>query len=167
MESLENTLTHWLKDHNDVFASTPTTHGVILTEKATHKVLTILYPEVAQWQLKKNAEFFDEYINIVTENGAELILCHAGFAFSPSFEETPLGNTPSVVCLQDFYRMVGHLKHVILAEDETHYKESVQTLIFCLAILKGAQEVGLDISDEEQLLEPLLEALEKERMSKA
>ncbi|QQR80457.1 MAG: hypothetical protein IPJ69_14335 [Deltaproteobacteria bacterium] len=163
MNSLEQMLYHWLSLNKDIFTSQSVSHGIILNETTTSKNRLILFPEVKQWQVKDNSEGLGTYINLVFENGQELILCYAGFGFAPSYEETGVfGNLPPVVCFQDLHRMIGHVTHLTNdLSNELHYKEAVQTLLFCMAILKGAQNLQFEMAQEESLLEPLLEKLEK------
>jgi hypothetical protein len=64
-----------------------------------------------------------------------------------------------VVCLRDFIRLKQHLDH--LCQEPEKKKEALDTLMACLAILQGANQVGLDVADEEKGLEEILNNLEK------
>ena len=110
-----------------------------------------------------NPEGLGDYVNLVFEDKRELILCHAGFAFAPSYVAgTPTRPLPPVVCFQDYYRLRGHLEHLYGDQALDQLAEIMTTLMQCLAILAGAKLVGLDISAEEQDLEGILNWLEKQ-----
>jgi len=156
---LSNVIQRWLKDYPRIFLSKDIPFGIRLREITTTKERTILWNQTIQWRRKSNPTGEPDYINLVFEDGHELILCHAGFAFAPSYNT--VGDTvslPQVVCFQDYLRFKHHLDH--LYQDESRRGESLQSLMSCLAILEGAALVGLDISAEEKELEPILKFLD-------
>src|SRR3989338_7824952 len=156
---LKDAILKWLADYPGVFTFTELKEGIHLTEIATRKERRFFYPEVKQWRRKANPEGVGDYLNLVFENGHELVLCHAGFAFSPSYLSTgQVQGLPEVLCFQDFYRFKTHLDH--LYQNPQMKKEAVRTLMTCMALLEGAKLVGLDISAEEKSLEIILNWLE-------
>lgn len=153
----------WLKDYPAIFSSQDVPHGLVLTEIDTKKSRTILFPEISQWRRKSNPEGLGDYLNLVFEDKRELILCHAGFAFAPSYVAgQPTRLLPPVVCFQDYHRLKGHLDHLYRDQALEQLTEIIQTLMQCLAILAGAKLVGLDIEPEEKDLEVILNWLEKQ-----
>ncbi len=157
--TLDQTLKQWLQDYSGIFISKEIPHGVHLQEVATGKDRIILFGEVAQWRRKTNPTGEADYINLVFEDERELVLCHAGFAFAPSY--VSIGDAvrlPAVVCMQDYYRFKAHLDH--LYTEEAKKMESLQTMMSCLATLEGARLIGLDTSIEEKDLEPILNWLD-------
>lgn len=157
--TLEQTLKQWLHNYSGLFISKDIPNGIHLREVVTAKDRVIHFAEVSQWRRKENPTGEVDYINIVFEDGRELVLCHAGFAFAPSYVSTgDAVQLPAVVCMQDYYRFKAHLDH--LYQDETKKMESLQTMMSCLATLEGAKLIGLDISKEEKDLEPILSWLD-------
>ena len=157
--TLKQTLMSWLQAHPEIFFSEDWDGGLTLIEKLSLKRRALNYSDVAQWRLTTDETGAGDYINLVLESGVELVLCHAGFGFSPSF--TSLGATvplPPVVCFQDFYRFRQHVGH--LYQDAAQKNEAIRTMMCCLAIIEGAQRVGLDTSAEERDLEVIVEWLE-------
>lgn len=161
--NLKTALAKWLHDYPAIFTATEVAHGMTLTEIDTHKSRTILYPEVKQWRRKANPEGLGDYINLVFEDERELVLCHAGFAFTPSYVAgTPPRPLPPVVCFHDYYRLRGHLEHLYRDRALDQMAEMLNTVMQCLAILAGAKLVGLECATEERELEPVLNWLEKQ-----
>lgn len=150
-------------DYPAIFTTQDVPHGISLTEINTQKSRTILYPEVTQWRRKANPEGLGDYINLVFEDNCELVLCHAGFAFAPSYiAGQPARALPSVVCFQDYFRLRGHLEHLYRDRAVDQIAEMLSTLMQCLAILAGAKLVGLECDEEEISLEPIINWLEKQ-----
>ncbi|MBI2082892.1 MAG: hypothetical protein HYT76_04920 [Deltaproteobacteria bacterium] len=159
MASIKETVQKWLTDYPTVFVSQEIPNGILLREITTSKEHSIEYPKVTQFRRREHPEGLGDYLNLVFEGGRELVLCHAGFAFSPSYLSTrSLNLLPDVVCFQDFYRLLGHLEH--LYQEETQRDETIKTLTSCLAILEGARLTEFDVSAEEKRVETILNWLE-------
>ncbi|MBI2981758.1 MAG: hypothetical protein HYY44_05640 [Deltaproteobacteria bacterium] len=159
MASIKEALQKWLADYPAIFVAQEIPNGIVLREITTSKERSILYPQVTEWRRREHPEGLGDYMNLVFEEGHELALCHAGFAFSPSYLSTKsLNLLPEVVCFQDFYRLLGHLEH--LYQNLSQREEAVKALTSCLAILEGARLVKFEVSEEERKLEEILTWLE-------
>ena len=157
--TLKTAMLKWLSDYPGIFTWTELKNGIDLVEVTTRKARSFFYPEVTNWRRKENPEGVGDYLNLVFENGNELVLSHAGFAFSPSFVSTgKVDGLPEVLCFQDYQRFQIHLDH--LYKNPQQKKEALRALMSCMALLEGAKLVGLDISAEEKTLEPILNWLE-------
>lgn len=159
MASIKETIQKWLADYPAIFVSQEIPNGIVLREIATSKERPVEFPKIRQFRRRQHPEGLGDYLNLLFEEGREIVLCHAGFAFSPSYLSTrSLNLLPDVVCFQDFYRLLGHLEH--LYQDETQKEEAAKTLMSCLAILEGARLVGFEVSEEEKRVEKILNWLE-------
>ena len=145
-----------------VFLSEEIPHGIRLLEIDTKKQKDIVFGEVTQWRETPHPEGMGRYLNLVFENGHELVLCYIGFAFSPSIQSTgPIPDLPPVVCFQDLHRLLGHADHMTRSLVPEQKSEAVKALMICLAVLEGARLLGFEIGEEERAAETILEIMEK------
>lgn len=98
-------------------------------------------------------------MNLVLESNIEIILSHAGFAFSPVFANTgPITDAPPVVCLQDYFRLYQSLQHLL--HERERKTDTLNLFRLLISILDGAKAIGLDVTAEEQNLEKCLAQFE-------
>lgn len=161
MEShLKRTLLRWLKNNPLVFQYRLDNHDLSLKEIYSQKEIRFDIRSVKQHRLREHPQGLSDYLNLVFDDGREIVLCHAGLAFSPCFINTgPLEDAPPVACLQDYDKLVGELKALLAFPDR--WQETLALFNVLLSILDGARAVGLNISEREEALDKLLGEFEK------
>lgn len=131
-----------------------------LIEYSSQKQIQINASDIASFRIKEHPQGFGDYLNLVLSSGQEIVLCHAGIAFAPSFVSTgPLPDAPPVACMQDYYRLVDNLKSIV--SDQTQRPAAILLINVLISILDGARAIGMDIGKEEEELEQFLSQLEK------
>jgi len=159
MKTVKDAITLWLKKNPIVFRHRWDGDELTLGEYASGKSVSYDIRQFCDFRLMPHPQGFADYLNLVFDDGRQIVLCHAGLAFSPSFASTgPLPDAPPVSCLADYHKLLSTLKD-LMAEDGR--KGELLTLFnVLLSILDGAREIGLDISQEEEDLDKLLEKFE-------
>jgi hypothetical protein len=103
---------------------------------------------------KRAADTGEAYVVVLLDEQRQIALAPAGIAFPPSrvnAGELPL---PPVVCWRDFANVSGQVAHVVEAHPgEPKSRELLDMVMYCVALVDGAREVGFDVTHEEQLLE--------------
>lgn len=149
----------WLKNNPMVFRSRFDGDALSLIEVGTGKQFSFDLKNVVKHRLMSHPQGLKDYLNLVFENEVEIVLCHAGIAFSPSFVSTgPLSDTPPVACLVDYYALQNNLDQIRL--DPTRKPETLLLFQVLISILDGAKAVGLDVGREEEELNAKLMAFE-------
>lgn len=136
--------------------------GAILTlkESFSQKQIRVDIQSIRNFRLKEHPHGMGAYLNLVFNDGKEIVLCHAGLAFPPGFVNTsPLPDAPPVSCLQDYADLLNNLK--ALLRDSSQRQQALGLFNVLISILDGAKAVGLDVVDEEEKLNELLTAFEE------
>lgn len=150
----------WLKNNPMVFRSRFDGDALSLIEVGTQKQFSFDLKNVSKCRLTPHPQGLNDYLNLVFENGLEIVLCHAGIAFSPSFVSTgPLPDAPPVTCLTDYYSLLNNLDQI--RADLTRKPEALLLFQVLISILDGAKAVGLDVGREEEELNAKLTEFEK------
>jgi hypothetical protein len=159
MNTVKDAITLWLKKNPIVFRYRWDGDALTLNEYASGKTICVDVRKFSDFRLMPHPQGLADYLNLVFDDGRQLVLCHAGLAFSPSFTSTgPLPDAPPVSCLADYHKLLSKLKD-LMSEDGR--KGEILTLFnVLLSILDGAREIGLAISQEEEDLDKLLEKFE-------
>lgn len=157
--TVKDVIQAWLK--NNPMALRGRFDGDILSliEVGTQKQISFDVKTVANYRLTPHPQGLGDYLNLVFENGHEIVLCHAGIAFSPSFASTgPLPDAPPVTCLTDYYALLHNLD--LIRTDPTRKPEALLLFQVLISILDGAKAVGLDVGREEEALDAKLREFE-------
>jgi hypothetical protein len=150
----------WLKNNPMVFRNRWDGDVVTLIELASGKQLSFDAKSVTNHRLTPHPQGFGEYLNLVFDGGKEIVLCHAGVAFAPSFNSTgPLPDAPPVSCMSDFFTLSHTLDDI--KADPTRKPEALLLFNVLISILDGAKAVGLDVGYEEEKLDAKLTEFEK------
>ncbi len=159
MLSVKDAITVWLKKNPIVFRYRWDADELTLGEYASGKSVCLDVRKFCDFRLTPHPQGFADYLNLVFADGRQIVLCHAGLAFSPSFVSTgPLPDAPPVSCLADYHKLLKTLKE--LMSEDSHKGEILTLFNVLLSILDGAREIGLDISQEEEDLDKLLQKFE-------
>lgn len=156
---IQEILRNWLKANPFVFRWTENGNDFNLIENSSQKPYIIRTGTITAHRLTPHPQGENDYLNLAFDAGHEIVLCHAGIAFSPSFQNTgPLNDAPPVVCLMDYYQMYNHL--IDLIKDESLKGQAIALFQVLIAVLDGARVVGLDVGPEEEQLDKLLTQFE-------
>lgn len=156
---LKTTLTDWLNRNAFNFRAVWNDNTVELFDTLSQKHLALNLNEIKDFRTAENSNGLGTYINLVKTNNCELILCHAGIAFSPHFVHTgPIGDAPPVVCLQDYHRLRQSLLHLL--QERERKSDTLNLFRLLISILDGAKEIGLDVRLEERELDTKLTEFE-------
>jgi hypothetical protein len=152
----------WVEKHNGavLFDEESST----LLDIASGRKTSIPWRDLAAFEEKIHPETQDSYLVLLFEDGKQIALVDpGGIAFAPSMENTgPLGDSPAVVCLRDFYTLKPRIDHYLYEHpDEPPPKETLDLVMLCIAILDGARAIGFDIADLEGELEKSLSEIER------
>lgn len=159
MSSNIEIIKNWIKLHPIVLQLREENNILTLKEFATGKIMSFNPSRIVNHRLKEHPQGLGQYLNLVFEDQTEIVLCHAGIAFSPVFVNTaPLPDAPSVVCMTDYFRMLTSL-HELLKDDRK--KETLLVFQVLISILDGAKHIGFDVAIEEKQLDEELTKFEK------
>lgn len=159
MTNTEQTILDWLQNNPLVFQHRLDSGVLTLKELFSRKEITFALKQITAMRLQNHPQGLGSYLNIVLDGHLEIVLCHAGIAFSPSFENTgPIPDAPPVTCLQDYKSLLNQLL-ALLAEEERK-TECLLLFNLLIATLDGAKKVGIDVSFEEESLDQLLTEFE-------
>ncbi len=159
MQTALTAIQNWLKTNPLVFSSRLDDKVLTLIERASQKQIVIDTARVVDFRVTPNPQGFGHYINLVFDDGHEIVLCHAGLAFAPSFASTgPLPDAPPVACMTDYQRLFATLDE--LTADPTRHAHAILLFQVLISILEGARVVGLDVGAEEEALNAKLTAFE-------
>lgn len=161
---IQNVITTWLKNNPFVFEHRIDKNSLTLKECFSQKQISIDLRAIKQHRLKEEPQGHGTYLNLVLDTGVEIVLCHAGLAFSPHFVNTgPLPDAPPVSCLADYTRLLGDLKNILMEPDRN--QEALLLFNVLVSILDGAKQIGMDVGQEEEELDKSLTEFEKEFQS--
>jgi len=151
-KNILNIITSWAKANPLSVKVRCDENTLTLRDLQSQKEISFDYRTIKQHRLKQNAQGLGEYLNLVLENKVEIVLCHVGIAFSPSFTSTgPIADAPPVVCMEDYKRLYTQLLGLL---DENERKQDCLMLFqLLISILDGAKLVGMNVNIEEELLE--------------
>lgn len=160
MQNLESIITEWLKNNPLAFRYRLDKQVFTLIEVATGKEIQVDCKKVVDHRVTKNSQGYNDYLNLVFDNGNQLVLFHEGIAFPLCFQATgPLPDAPAVMSMPDYIRLFRNLKELVKEEDRK--PEALMLFQILIASLDGARLIGLDIGYEEEELEKLLTEFEK------
>lgn len=160
MTEIINHLTHWLKNNAYIIQNRLDGDKFILREFATGKELTLDTKKITQHRLKQHPQGQGDYLNLIIDNHTEIVLCHAGIAFSPSFVNSgPIVDAPPVVCLSDYFRLRTSLDEIM--NDTERKQESLTLFHVLISIIDGAKMIGFNMDREEEELNDKLNLFEK------
>ncbi|MCP5464215.1 MAG: hypothetical protein H7A33_04230 [Deltaproteobacteria bacterium] len=156
----EQTIKSWLANNPFVFQHRFDQDILTLIERASAKAIQIKISSITQHRIKNHPQGLGQYLNLVIDDHHEVVLCHAGLAFSPSFLNTgPLPDAPAVTCLTDYHNLKGQLSALLQEEDRR--REALGLFQILISILDGAKLVGFDVGLEEEELDKWLTEFEK------
>lgn len=159
MTTALQTILDWLKKNPFVFSHRLDGDEITLIESYSQKQIMLDTNRITQFRRKDNPQGFGEYLNLVFDDGLEIVLCQAGLAFSPNFASTgPLADAPPVTCLSDYHLLLTTLN--VLSADKTRRGEAIALFQVLISILDGAKRIGLDVGVEEEALDRLLTTFE-------
>jgi hypothetical protein len=148
-----------LSRHSLVFEVREEGTRVVLREIASGKVLPVDVRRVEAFEEKESPGSGGPYLVLRFDDGRQLVLCHAGFGFAPSFANTgPAPGAPQVVCIRDFHTLSSRLAQI--APDPASRRDALDLITFLIALLDGARAAGLEIAEEERILEEQLRVVE-------
>lgn len=133
-----------------------------LFEVSSGRSLALDLGAIRALEERENRETGGRYLAIAFEDGRTFALAAVGIAFPPDPRHTgPLASLPPAVCLGDFARVTGKLRHILEEHpDEGITREEIDMAMFCVALLDGARALGFEIGREERELEALLGLIE-------
>jgi hypothetical protein len=152
----------YLGDNPGLFAAVeePDGRAAQLLERASGKVLTVRWDELAEVALRASELRPHPYLILLWQDGRQVALADVGFAFAPSIQSTgPLPDLPDVFCFRDFRHLASGAQSLL--EQEGRELEALRALLLGIALLDGARAVGFDVSREERQLEVTLRELER------
>lgn len=159
MLSAADTIASWLKKNPFTLRSRREGDWFTLIEPATGKQISFDAKAVARHRLTPHPQGLGDYLNLVFDNGIEIVLCHAGIAFSPSFASTgPLPDAPPVACMTDYSTLLRNLQDI--GADPQRKAEALLLFNVLISILDGAKAIGMDVGSEEEELERMLSGFE-------
>lgn len=159
LQHFKSTVQTWLKHNAFNFRANWSDDSVQLFDALSQKQLTLNLNEIKDFREAQSPQGLGTYINVVKTNNAELILCHAGIAFSPYFNSTdPLDDTPPVVCMQDYHRLYQSLFHLL--QERERKADTLKLFQLLISILNGAKLIGLNVEEEERQLDQNLTEFE-------
>ena len=157
----QEAIKNWLKNFPLVFRTRWDADSLTLIETGTAKQVTIDTKRITNHRLTPHAQSGGSYLNLVFENGIEVVLCHAGLAFAPSFVATgPLPDAPPVSCFADYFTLLNNLRQIMT--DASRRAEALLIVQVLISILDGAKAVGFETGTEEEMLNSDLERLESQ-----
>src|SRR5262249_19138562 len=103
------------------------------------------------------------YLILVGAHGQQWVLADQGIAFPPDFSNSgPLPGAPQVVCWRDFSAVAGQVEHVLsVHREEPIGRETLDMVMYLIALVDGARAAGFDVDKEEKRLEGFTAQLEK------
>lgn len=159
-ESVRDVIQNWLKKNPLTFRGRWDGDVVTLIESVSAKKIALDTRRILHHRIQQNPQTLSDYVNLVFDNGVEVVLCHAGLAFSPRFTATgPLPDAPPVTCMADYQTLFLNL--IELMSDPTRRPETLKLFNVLISILDGARSVGLDVGPEEEELNRQLTTHEK------
>lgn len=160
MLSAADAIASWLKKNPLALRSRREGDAFTLIESATGKQIVLDAKSVARHRLTPHPQGLSDYLNLVLESGLEIVLCHAGIAFAPSFVSTgPLPDAPPVACMTDYRTLFGTLSGI--AADPSRKAEALLLFNVLISIIDGAKAIDMDVGIEEEELEKRLAEFEK------
>lgn len=154
------TILQWLKNNPLVFQWKQENDLFILKEWASLKTFSFSIQNITDHRLTPHPQGLSAYLNLMFDDGSQVVLCHAGVAFAPDFQNTGiLDDAPQVVCMMDYYQMYNHM--IDLAQDESQSTQTLHLFEILISVLDGAKKIGLDVSSEESQLDSQLSEFEK------
>jgi hypothetical protein len=139
--------------------------GSSLLDVFSGKTLALDFARLAAVEERKDAATGRPYLALLRDDGTELALSDAGFAFAPVTAGTgPLSGLPAAVCFRDLAGAEARLTHFLMDHPgEPPERAHIELFLLCLSIVDGARAAGLDVSPEERRLERILGELEARR----
>jgi hypothetical protein len=148
-----------LSRHPFVFEAREEGTQVFLRELGSGKVLAVDARRVDAFEEKESPGSGGPYLVVRFDDGRQIVLCHAGFGFAPSFVSTgPVPGAPQVVCIRDFHTLFSRLAQI--APDPALRRDALDLITFLIALLDGARAAGLEVGEEERILEEQLRIVE-------
>jgi len=160
LNTIQNIIQSWLKANPTVFQHRFDGFTLTLNELSSQKQITFDLRTITQHRLKENPQTHEKYLNLLFDNGIEVVLFLAGVGFSPNFANTgPIPDAPPVSCMEDYFRLLGDLTSIVKESDRKN--DAILLFNILISILDGAKAVGLDVGREEEELDKYLSQFEK------
>jgi hypothetical protein len=127
------------------------------------KRLTLTLP-VKGCVAKTAADTGEAYVVVLLDDLRQIALAPPGIAFAPSSANVGELPLPPVVCWRDFSNVTSRIAHVLEEHpDEPVSREVLDMLLYCIALVDGAREVGFEVAAEEKRLGDWLDEIERRR----
>lgn len=153
-------LLQWLKKNTSLYQYRLDKNWITLNDLASQKQIAFDVRKITNYREKAHPQQASTYFNMVLDGEKEIVLTHAGLAFSPVFHNTgPLPDAPPVTCLADYHMMVLQLN--ALLQEAERKKEALLLFQVLISILDGAKNIGLEVGLEEEQLEKKLTEFEE------
>lgn len=160
--SIENVLIQWLGKNTLSFQYRFEKDVFGLQERACKKTIEFHKDTLADYRITPHPEGLPDYLNLVFTNQKQIVLCHAGIAFSPVFQSTGfIQDAPRVICMADYYQLFSQLQFLI--KEPSRQQETILLFQVLISILDGAKDIGLDVGMEEKELDLVLTQFEKNK----
>ncbi len=162
-DSQFNAILQWIQRNPGPFLNRQEKTFLELRELHSGKTRRFHRGDIQSSQEKSNALHPQQsYLLLLLKSGHQLVLSQQGFAFPPDFRHTgPLPLPSQVYCMGDYQMLLSKCRH--LTEHEERRRDCLDLLMLLIALLDGADAVGLDVDTEKHELETLLIQLEKEK----
>lgn len=161
MNDFFNSISAWLKNNPLVFVHRLDGEILTLTENFSQKKISLNLKNITKHKMTPHPQGLPAYLNLVFDNGLEVVLTHAGLAFAPQFENTGfIKDAPETVCMSDYDRLLHSLRS--LMDDEQRRNEAILLFQLLISILDGARAIGFDIGREEEVLDELFTEFEQQ-----
>lgn len=160
MNDVLNRISTWLKNNPLVFVHRLDGDILTLTENFSQKKISLNLKNIVKHKLTPHPQGLPDYLNLLFDNGLEVVLTHAGLAFAPQFQNTGfIKDAPEVMCMTDYDRLLQSLRSLL--SDEQRRNEAILLFQLLISILDGARAIGFDIGREEQELDKLFTEFEQ------
>lgn len=160
MNDVFNIISVWLKNNPLVFIHRLDGDILTLTENFSQKKISLNLKNITKHKITSHPQGLPAYLNLVFDNGLEVVLTHAGLAFTPQFQNTGfIKDAPEAVSMSDYDRLLQNLR--FLMDDEQRRNEAILLFQLLISILDGARAIGFDIGREEEVLDKLFTDFEQ------
>lgn len=160
MNDVLNVISTWLKNNPLVFAHRLDGDILTLTENFSQKKISLNLKNIIRHKMTPHPQGLPVYLNLIFDNGLEVVLTHAGLAFAPHFENTGfIKDAPEAICMSDYDRLLHSLRS--LMDDDQRRNEAILVFQLLISILDGARAIGFDIGREEEILDKLFTEFEQ------
>lgn len=161
MNDVFTIISTWLKNNPLVFMHRLDGDILTLTENFSQKKISLNLKNIVRHKMTPHPQGLPTYLNLIFDNGLEVVLTHAGLAFAPQFENTGfIKDAPEAMCMSDYDQLLQSLRS--LMSDEERRNEAILLFQLLISILDGARAIGFDIGREEEVLDELFSQFEQQ-----